>query len=164
MLHTPQHGSLRATASRGSMGVGASGVVARRFVRVLHVRLVRVNVTYLTDLRDVVTGRGSGGGRGASPHGARCFGSCGKFHFCYKPWVSGFTSKEATAPCGLRPSGDMLLDHVFARARCYSKKKRDTAYRRPGLRETQTGEARARAGAGSRGTREWGDRPGRDSD
>ena len=83
----------------------------------LHVRLVRVNVTYLTDLRDVVTGRGSGGGRGASPHGARCFGSCGKFHFCYKPWVSGFTSKDeggdgtdhrAAVWC-------MLSDHVFTR-------------------------------------------------
>ena len=35
-----------------------------------------------------------------------------KFHFCDKPWVSGFTSKEATAPCGRLV---MLLDHVFTR-------------------------------------------------
>ena len=31
---------------------------------------------------------------------------------CDKPWVSGFTSKEATAPCGRLV---MLLDHVFTR-------------------------------------------------
>jgi hypothetical protein len=48
-------------------------------------------------------------GRGQRP---RCFGSCEKFHFCDKPWVSGFTSKEATAPCGRLV---MLLDHVFTR-------------------------------------------------
>ena len=37
----------------------------------------------------------------------RCFGSCGKLCVCEcdKPWVSGFTSKTATAPCGRLESG-----------------------------------------------------------
>ena len=39
-------------------------------------------------------------------HGA--LGAAEIFHFCYKPWVSGFTSKEGTAPCGRLV---MLLDH-----------------------------------------------------
>jgi hypothetical protein len=43
---------------------------------------------------------------------ARCFGSCGKLCVCDKPWVSGFTRKEATASCGRLL---MLLDHVFTR-------------------------------------------------
>ena len=42
----------------------------------------------------------------------RCLGSCGKLCVCDKPWVSGFTSKEATASCGRLV---MLLDHVFMR-------------------------------------------------
>ena len=45
-------------------------------------------------------------------HGASGHGSCGKSPLCDKPWVSGFTSKEATAPCGRLV---MLLDHVFTR-------------------------------------------------
>ena len=36
----------------------------------------------------------------------------GNSPFCDKPWVSVFTSKEATAPCGRLV---MLLDHVFTR-------------------------------------------------